>query len=1156
MSEKTTGGVAAALREIRVVDMWPISTAVTVEVGGIDGVDAEDRKQSVSLEKMYSTRARAWSIVTTFAVAGVLLTGLLAMTDLTLGRLTAAGAFGLPASYQAFGYVGVSLAVGSGSALAYWYVNRAPPELDRNIGTSPGTALGIGGLLALLVVLLAIPGGPLLFIGLLCGALVVAVGLIVSPVVLLYGIMQRNSRLVGVGVGAVVAGIGLAGLLSVLPDGFPYILLCTYLAAATGTAVLPGTLVHRFVDDQFLEAYAERELLSASHDARVDDLTQSAPEAYPLDCPEAEDPDWFESPEQARDTLREQLRLLDSHDRHLEHWQTYRPDATGTEAERTLRSAALDVTHPARYESAQVASDAVALYPEVAELGSRVADAPVSTAQFLATTVSGELLELSDAETLDEESVDRVRTLVQEAGRQLDIATERVEFWHQWEQCRTEYYEMFDSALPAEGLVALHRDTTDRQIGDDDWVRLARYQELVWFARQIETSSETSSATIATEILEWLSDWEPNSTDPVYSEHLRAEIARGTREESEYDAGIALIDIVLDRLRGDVTGHSVDADSEGQARVSIRNRLDWLETKGRLSLRAGREAAEAGEYHRALDRTDWVADELAAAADQVASAVDTESLTAVREETTESRRDWARARLVDRIESATAFEPGRTAQARTELEEVISGLAETELLSGQEVETIREFAHEAYITVCTRGAEHSLARGQEHVAESEYEAALERFDGATDLVSGALQRADGWENIDTDELSDIRERTEKHRGEARLAALEERFESALEQFEAGKQEQAEKQFRAISTDTAEMSGTQLEGDRLTYLAEAAAANAETAHRVALGINEGTTSLQRLSETDGVETEQSRRESDHTGPEPAARSAVNGGPPAAVPGGPDISVSYDTLDRGASIGSGGNANVSQATVEIDGDTQTVALKQPRVEGTLATQVVEEFVREANTWAKLDDHPHIVDVVDWDTEPLPWIAMEYMDGGDLSKWVDTAHRKQLWIAETVTEAVLHAHRRGVAHLDLKPENILFRSVEDGWDVPKVADWGLSKRLLEQSQSREGMTVEYAAPEQFSDSDSADNSTDIYQLGAVFYELFTGQPPFEGEMFDVMEQTREQQPTPPSELAEVPDGLDELLGRALAKEPENRYSDIVYLRDDLQELFEAAE
>jgi serine/threonine protein kinase len=162
--------------------------------------------------------------------------------------------------------------------------------------------------------------------------------------------------------------------------------------------------------------------------------------------------------------------------------------------------------------------------------------------------------------------------------------------------------------------------------------------------------------------------------------------------------------------------------------------------------------------------------------------------------------------------------------------------------------------------------------------------------------------------------------------------------------------------------------------------------------------------------------------------------------------------------------------------------------------------------------------------------------------------------LWTAIATTKAVRHAHRRGIAHLDLKPANVLFQSVEGAWDVPKVADWGLSKHLLDHSKSVEGMSVEYAAPEQFEDDHgTVDDITDVYQLGAVFYELFTDRPPFEGKPFRVMEQLKTEQPTPPSELADIPPALDDILLTALAKEKDDRYESVLLLRNDLQELFE---
>jgi serine/threonine protein kinase len=225
------------------------------------------------------------------------------------------------------------------------------------------------------------------------------------------------------------------------------------------------------------------------------------------------------------------------------------------------------------------------------------------------------------------------------------------------------------------------------------------------------------------------------------------------------------------------------------------------------------------------------------------------------------------------------------------------------------------------------------------------------------------------------------------------------------------------------------------------------------------------------------------------------------------------------------------------------------------GTLHTDQVEQILQEAETWDKLDDHDHIVGVVDYGSEPIPWIAMEYMDGGYLGERSDEMEISQaLWTALAITEGVYHAHRRGVAHLDLKPQNVLFRTVADAWDVPKVADWGLSTHLLDHSKSVEGLSPQYAAPEQFDeDFGSTDDITDIYQLGAVFYELFTGQPPFEGTPAKAMHKVLHEQPTPPSEIADVPAELDEILLTALAKKKGDRYEDIVYLRDDLQALFD---
>jgi serine/threonine protein kinase len=183
------------------------------------------------------------------------------------------------------------------------------------------------------------------------------------------------------------------------------------------------------------------------------------------------------------------------------------------------------------------------------------------------------------------------------------------------------------------------------------------------------------------------------------------------------------------------------------------------------------------------------------------------------------------------------------------------------------------------------------------------------------------------------------------------------------------------------------------------------------------------------------------------------------------------------------------------------------------------------------------------------------MEYMDGGHLGeRGGDMNIQQALWTSIAIVNGLHHAHRRGVAHLDLKPENILFRTVQDAWDVPKIADWGLSKHLLEHPESVDGISPHYAAPEQFDEAYGVtDDITDIYQLGAVYYYLFTGKPPFDGEPTEAMYDILHTQPVPPSELTDVPNRLDEILLKALAKEKSDRYDSVVLFRNDLRNLLD---
>jgi tRNA A-37 threonylcarbamoyl transferase component Bud32 len=286
----------------------------------------------------------------------------------------------------------------------------------------------------------------------------------------------------------------------------------------------------------------------------------------------------------------------------------------------------------------------------------------------------------------------------------------------------------------------------------------------------------------------------------------------------------------------------------------------------------------------------------------------------------------------------------------------------------------------------------------------------------------------------------------------------------------------------------------------------------------------------------------------------AEASLTGGPPTRIPRAPAVSVDYDALTDEEPIGAGGNADVVRATLPTADGNVTLAIKRPRMSGTLHTDAIDRMLDEAETWDKLDDHDHVVGVVDYGAQPVPWIAMEYMDGGDLSERAgDLEFDQALWTAVAITKGVRHAHRRGVAHLDLKPANVLFRGVEGAWDVPKVADWGLSKHLLDHSQSVEGLSPQYAAPEQFdTDRGAADDITDVYQLGAVLYELFTGRPPFEGAApAEAMHRVLNEEPAPPSEVAALPPELDDVLLTALEKEKGDRFESVLLLRNELQRL-----
>lgn len=211
--------------------------------------------------------------------------------------------------------------------------------------------------------------------------------------------------------------------------------------------------------------------------------------------------------------------------------------------------------------------------------------------------------------------------------------------------------------------------------------------------------------------------------------------------------------------------------------------------------------------------------------------------------------------------------------------------------------------------------------------------------------------------------------------------------------------------------------------------------------------------------------------------------------------------------------------------------------------MAEEMMERFLREARAAGNLN-HPNIITIYDSDEEDgLAYIAMEYLDGGDLR---DTLDRRTSLDVEEIAEigaqicdALAAAHDDGVVHRDVKPANILTPS--SGKLI--VADFGIA-RVADSNLTQEGAmigTPHYMSPEQFM-GHKIDGRTDLFSVAIILYELLTGEKPFGGEALStVMHHVIKSTPAAPSELnVAVPKAMDTVVMKALAKRPAERYVD----------------
>ena len=252
----------------------------------------------------------------------------------------------------------------------------------------------------------------------------------------------------------------------------------------------------------------------------------------------------------------------------------------------------------------------------------------------------------------------------------------------------------------------------------------------------------------------------------------------------------------------------------------------------------------------------------------------------------------------------------------------------------------------------------------------------------------------------------------------------------------------------------------------------------------------------------------------------------------------------------SIGEGGMANVYLGYDTILD--RNVAIKVLRGDLSNDEKFVSRFQREALSASSLA-HPNIVEMYDvGEDDGLYYIVMEYVDGKTLKQMLK--RRGNLTISEAIdimlqlTDGMIHAHDSYIIHRDLKPQNIMIK--DDG--QLKITDFGIAMALnstqLTQTNSVMG-SVHYLPPEQASGKGSTIKS-DIYSMGIIFYELLSGSLPFRGDnaVEIALKHMREPLPSLREENSSIPQSIENIIMRATAKNPKNRYEDAKSMHEDL--------
>lgn len=261
----------------------------------------------------------------------------------------------------------------------------------------------------------------------------------------------------------------------------------------------------------------------------------------------------------------------------------------------------------------------------------------------------------------------------------------------------------------------------------------------------------------------------------------------------------------------------------------------------------------------------------------------------------------------------------------------------------------------------------------------------------------------------------------------------------------------------------------------------------------------------------------------------------------------ISGRYKLLEM---IGGGGMSHVYLAhDMILDRD---VAIKVLRYDFSNEEELRRRFQREALSATSLT-HPNIVNIYDvGEDEDIHYIVMEYVRGETLKQYIQrnapVSPVRTVTIMRQLTSAIANAHNNHIIHRDIKPQNILLD--EEG--KVKITDFGIAMALSATSYTQTNSvlgTVHYLSPEQ-ARGGTATNRSDIYALGIVLFELLTGQLPFSGEsaVSIALKHLQTETPSIRSIIPSIPQSLENVVLKATAKDPNNRYHSAEEMEEDL--------